>query len=583
MIGNKIYTGIVVDDEWLKVAKVRAEGKKITLLSLDKFRLVERLRKKPQPISGERSQTQEDVFGGIDDSLDDEELIFGLEEDESSGEDEFGELDLESFDEEIDDLDFDDLDETDDIVDSDMVDESEAPSSNELLLYNLLTSIDSKRVDIGIGIPAGQTIFQILRDVDFSETKKKDLKVIVDDRLESMHGAAKSEDHYSFTVRSDGALMLTSIDDDPDLLELLNRARELYRGKLFVNEVLPDEVLLLGLVRANYEFEANTITGIIQFGENSSRVLFLKGDQLWIVSPIIKEGVKDPRFLNTIFSKILFQLDTGEVPNLDRLILCNNSLGEKALEFFEDRFQDLDITEFEFSNDIFDTGEINKSSIPAFTTAIGAAWAASGFEKEKFPSISFLPGYVIDRQKIFKLQWHGFLLLFFILITPIVSNHFYTQNAAEIDRLRNEVNSLDSQIEYLEPTVQRYNEISNELGQIQAKLTLLAELNKGTLRWSENLGKLNSGVEDVNSIWLTSMNTNDDGSVQLGGYSLYRERIPELANIFSRATLLNVSSDEIRERDVFEFNYIVREFFDDESIYTPESVQGIEQIIQEQE
>ncbi|HBQ58047.1 MAG TPA: hypothetical protein DD671_00015, partial [Balneolaceae bacterium] len=66
----------------------------------------------------------------------------------------------------------------------------------------------------------------------------------------------------------------------------------------------------------------------------------------------------------------------------------------------------------------------------------------------------------------------------------------------------------------------------------------------------------------------------------LQGYSMYRERIPELANIFSRATLLNVSSDEIREREVYEFNYIVRDFFDDESVYTPESVQGIEQIIQ---
>ena len=580
MIGNKIYTGIVVDDEWLKVAKVRADGKKLTLLSIDKIRLVERLRKKPQSISEETKESNEDVFGSIDESFEDEDIIFGLEEEDDTAEDEIGELDLENFDEEIDDLDFDDLDEADDVVDSDMVDETGVPASNELLLYNLLSSIDSKRVDIGIGIPAGQTIFQILRDVDFSETKRKDLKVIVDDRLESMHGIAKSDDHYSYTVRDDGALMLTSIDDEPDLLELVNRARDIYRGKLFVNEVLPDEVLLLGLVRANYDFEANSITGVIQFGENASRVLFLKGDQLWIVSPIIKEGVKDPRFLNTIFSKILFQLDTGEVPNLDRLILCNNSLGQKSIEFFEDRFQDLNISEFDFSDEVFDTGEINEASLPSFTTAIGAAWAASGFEKEKFPDISFLPSYILDRQKIFKLQWHGFLLLFLILITPIVSNHFYTQNAAEIERVRGEVNSLNAQIQYLEPTVQRYNEISSQLEQIQAKLALLAELNKGTLRWSENLGKLNSGVEDVNSIWLTSMNTNDDGSVQLQGYSMYRERIPELANIFSRATLLNVSSDEIREREVYEFNYIVRDFFDDESVYTPESVQGIEQIIQ---
>lgn len=583
MLGNKTYTGIVVDDEWLKVAKIQTDGKKVTLLSLDKIRLIESIKKKQQGIKSEPSVPQEDVFNDIDDSFDDD-VIFGLEDDDTEGEDEdAGELDLEGFDEDLDDLDFDDLDETNDIVDTDMVDESETPASNELLLYNLLNSIDSKRVDLGISIPAGQTIFQILRDVDFSDTKKKDLQVIVDDRLESMHGVSKSDDYYSYSVREDGALLLTSIDDEPDLLGLVNRAREIYRGKLFINEILPDEALLMGLIRANYDFEANTITGIIQFGENASRVLFLKGDQLWIVSPIIKEGIKDQRFLNTIFSKILFQLDTGEVPNLDRLILCNNSLGEKSIEFFEDRFQDLDISEFEFSEDVFDAGEVQESSIASFTTAIGAAWSASGFQKEKFPSISFLPGYVVDRQKIFKLQWHGFMLLLFILLTPIVSNHFYTQNAAEIDRLQNEVNSLESQIEYLEPTVQRYNQISSELEQIQTKLSLLAELNQGTLRWSENLNQLNRGVEDVNSLWLTSLTSNDNGSVRITGYSLYRDRIPKLAGVFSRATLLTVNSDEIRESEVFEYQYLIRDFFDDESIYTPESVQGIEQIIQNQE
>ncbi|WP_020403023.1 PilN domain-containing protein [Gracilimonas tropica] len=583
MLGNKIYTGIVVDDEWLKVAKVQSDGKKITLLSLDKIRLVESLKKKQQGVSPEANKPTEDVFGDIDDELEDEDIIFGLEEEGAEEESEVEELDLENFDEELDDLDFDDLDEAEDVVDTDMVDETESPASNELLLYNLLNSIDSKRVDLGLSIPAGQTIFQILRDVDFSDTKKKDLQVIVDDRLESMHGVSKSDDYYSYSVRADGALLLTSIDDEPDLLGLVNRAREIYRGKLFINEVLPDEALLLGLIRANYEFEPNTITGVIQFGENASRVLFLKGDQLWIVSPIITEGIKDQRFLNTIFSKILFQLDTGEVPNLDRLILCNNSLGEKAIEFFEDRFQDLDISEFKFSDDVFDSGEVQESSISSFTTAIGAAWSASGFHKEKFPKISFLPGYVVDRQKIFKLQWHGFMLLLFILLTPIVSNHFYTRNAAEIDRLQNEVNSLESQIQYLEPTVQRFNQISTELEQIQAKLALLAELNQGTLRWSENLNQLNRGVDDVNSLWLTSLSSNDDGSVLISGYSLYQDRIPKLAGVFSRATLLNVNSDEIREREVFEYRYLIRDFFEDESIYTPESVQGIEQLIQNQE
>ncbi|MEX0724584.1 MAG: hypothetical protein WD357_03580 [Gracilimonas sp.] len=580
MLNNKIYTGIVVEGDSLKIAKIEISGKKANLVSLDKIRLVEPLKKniaaKPEPESG-------DVFGDINDSLDDDDLIFGLDDDTDASDS--GELDLGSLDDDLDDLDdldFENLDEgPDEIVDTDMVNESEAPSSNELLLYNLLSAESSKRVDLGISVPSGQTIFQILKDVDFSETKKKDLQVIVDDRLEALHGGSKGDDYYSYSVRDDGALLLTSIDDEPQLLTLINRTLELFSGKLFIHDVLPDEILLLGLIRANYELDENSITGVVQFSENATRVLFLKGNQLWIVSPIITESLKSQRFLNTVFSKILFQLDTGEVPNLDRLIICNNSLGDEAIEFFEDRFQDVDVAEFNFSDDIFEAENINESSIASFTTAIGAAWAASGFKKDVFPKISFLPKYVDDRQKIFKLQWHGFLLLLFILLTPIVTNHFYTQNASQIDQLRGDIINLDAQIRSLEPTVQRYNEITNELSQIQSKLTLLAELNEGTLRWSKNLDLLNRGVGDVNSLWLTSMSAEQNGTVEIDGYAMYRGRIPALAKIFENATLLNVTSTEIREQEVFEFEFTIDDFYEDENIYTPVSVQGIRELIQD--
>lgn len=576
MFQNKTYTGIVVEGDSLKVAKLKVAGKKLELVSLDQVRLIEPLKTRKSL----QKQKAEPVFDDLDmdQDLDDDELIFGLDSDE----DEDDGLDLENLDDDLNDLDFEDLDDTSEqIIDTDMVDEAGAPASNELLLYNLLSSTSSDRVDLGISIPAGQTIFQILKDTDFSDTKKKDLQVIVDDRLEALHGVPKGEDFYSYTVRDDGALLLTSIDDEPQLLTLLNKTQDLYRGKLFINQVLPEEILLLGLIRANYELEENSISGVVQFGEEFCRVIFLRGDQLWIVSPIITEGVNSKKFLNTVFSKILFQLDTGEVPNLDRLIICNNSLGDSAIEFFEERFQDVDVSEFHYEEDFIDTENINESSISSFTTAIGAAWAASGYRSDVLPNISFLPKYVDDRQKIFKLQWHGFLLLFLILITPMVANYFITQNASEIDRLEGNISTLEAQIRSLESTVQRSNEITNELGQIQSKLALLSELNQGTLRWSTNLDQLNSGVSDINSLWITAMRQNQNNSIELAGVARYRDRIPMLADLFNDATLLNVTTAEIRLEEVFEFRYVVESFFEDENIYTPENVQGIQEIIGE--
>lgn len=282
------------------------------------------------------------------------------------------------------DLELDELEKGDEIVDVDMIDETEGPVSNEIQVFNFLSNIDPKRVDLGLNIPAGTAIFQVLKDVDFNEVKKKDLKVIIDDRLEALYGDPKDPDFYSYGVREDGALVLSSIDDQPILLSLIDRVDTLYRGKIFISEILPDESILLAMVKANYELEDEKITCILQFSELNCRVIFMKGDKLWLVSPIITEGVRSRKFLNTVFSKILFQLDTGEVPNLDRLIICNNSLGEEGISFFKERFPDVEVSEFEFAEELFDPQEHTLDSIAPFTTAIGTAWAATNFKKEVF-------------------------------------------------------------------------------------------------------------------------------------------------------------------------------------------------------
>jgi len=105
-----------------------------------------------------------------------------------------------------------------------------------------------------------------------------------------------------------------------------------------------------------------------------------------------------------VFSKVLFQLDPGEVPSLDRIILCNNRLNGAPIEFFEVCFPDIDVTELIFDDEIFDTNGFEPGVVSSFTSAISLVWADAGFQKVSYPYISFLPSYVKERQNIFKLQ-----------------------------------------------------------------------------------------------------------------------------------------------------------------------------------
>ncbi len=578
MAKGKEYIGISLDGDALKVVVLGVAGKKLLLKRLDKFTLL-------KPIESETQNTpQEDVFGDLDDALTDDS-VFDLDLEASLSQDSIDD-DLDSLDLDGDvlgdieddiDLELSELEQGEDVlVDVDMVDEAETPTSNEMLLYNILSSINAKKVALGLNIPAGVAIYQILKDVNFSEVKKKDLQIIIDDRLESLHGSPKAADFYSYGIRDDGALLISSIEEEPKLLQLLNRTLSLYRGKLTVEEILPDETVVLGLVRANYELEDEAISCVIQFSEQTCRVLFMKGPRIWLVSPVITEGTRSKKFLNTVFSKILFQLDTGEVPNLDRLIICNNSLGEEATNFFQDRFPDVEVGSFNFSDEFLDPGEYTNDTLSSFTTAIGMAWATSSFDKKHLPDISFIPKYVRDRQKIFKLEWHGFLLLLMIMVSfPLLDSVRRTANV-EIDALSNDVSLLDTQINSFNSTVRNYNQISSQLTQIQDKLNLLNTLSENSITWSTNLDILNSGADEINSVWFTSITVGDEpNTLQIQGISRYRSSIPLVAEMFSNATLISVSTIQIREAEVFAFSYQVEQIVSDLSRYTPDNLQGL--------
>lgn len=566
MLGNKDYIGLTIQDDFIRMARVRVSGNDIKLIKLDQYSLVEKLKKQSKSTQLETEGAS--VFDDFEENDQEADSIFGLEE--KSQEDELDELDFDALEDE--------MEVEDDDFATDMVEESETPQSNELLLYNLLSSIEDKKLRLGLNIPAGNTIFQVIRDTDFNEVKRKDLVEDLEDKLHSIYGVAPSPDNYSYEIRENGSLLLGSVDDESITLQLLNDTLELYSGKVIVEDITPDEIALVGLVRANYELEADEITGIIQLGKQSCRVVFMKGEEVWLVSPIINEGTEEKSFLNTVFSKILFQLDTGEVPNLDRILLANNTIGDSAVDFFEENFPDIEVQNLTLKEELFDTENIDPSSVPGFTTAIGSALAASGGLTEEFPKLSFVPTYVEDRQKIFKLQWHGVVILVLIFLTPIGFNHFYQQNAQEIDSLSSELEQINSDIRQLDPIVQNTRELESKIEGLKNKLVLLDDLSENSREWSTKMDILNEGIDGVNNSWITSMGASKDG-VNLQGYTLYRTRIPEIVNIFEEATLLGVSNEEMREQRVYNFKISVDKFAESNDVYSPPKPEEVENLL----
>lgn len=562
MFGDKEFIGLSLEGDYIKLAHVKRDGNRLVLLNLDRVTLQSEV--KTANVSDTSDEPEEEAL--------DADSIFGIEGEEASEED------TETIDaEELEGLE--DIEE-DDLMSFDMQEEEETVRTNEMLLHDLLDHIGNKRLQYALNVPIGNTIFQILKEQDYKELKKKDLKALLESRLESIYGESKSEDHYAYEFRNDGAIVLASNDGESPMLELVNSTQEIFEDKYHISEVLPDEVVMVGLIRSNYVLVEDEITAVLEFGPEQSRIVFLKGDQIWHVAPMIQEGTNSKNFLSTLFSKLLFQLDAGEVPNLDRIILANNSMGETAVEFFKENFQNLKVDNFNFHPELFDHQELNIESVRSFTTAIGLAWAASGLERDQFPDLTFLPEYVSERQKVFKLQWHGVLLLLMIGLAPLTFNYFYQYNVQKIRSLDSQVRQTEARINSIQPTVESVNSYSQKLSQIQEKMVMLDSLTSNTRKWTKTISMIDDGFKRISNCWLISLRATKSG-LQIQGYSLYRNRIPQITDLFYDATLDNVTTEDMRDLEVYRFSITVRKIVEDPSEFSTPMSNAINQLFGE--
>ncbi|MEX0646547.1 MAG: hypothetical protein WEA56_00865 [Balneolaceae bacterium] len=557
MLKSREYISFSLEGDTIKVARVQPYKKGLKLVRLDKLKLIHQLESKK-----EETVKAEDIFEDEDD-----DSVFGLDDD----------LDTESID--LDEIDLDSIDDQEQGLEAmDLVEETDLPKSNEELIFKYLAGLGKSKPVMSLNIPSGSTIFQIFKETNFKEIKKKELLDFIEDKLQSIYGHPPEPDFYSYYTRDDGSLVLSSVDEESPTLALINRAKEQFDKNYFIQDVIPDEVAMVGLYRNHYEPDERNITGLLQLGQDKCRMIFLRNHDVLQVSPVINEGTSKKGFLNTIFSKILFQLDTGEIPGLDRIILFNNNQGEKAIGFFKENFPDLDVQNFTFNRDKFIYDDSLEDLVAGFTTAIGVASTAANVGMERFPQLSFLPAYVSDRQKIFKLQWHGVILLLLIGLSPVVLNHFYQKYATEIEQLQGEQNRLETSIADIEPLVAESEELTTALTQMQGQLSLLTDLSNNNIRWTVTLNEFNRAVEETGGLWINSFRQNQD-VIMIDGYSTNRNRIPELAIKFPSVTLLSVRREEIRERDIFYFNMMLRTVVEDESRFTPQNSREIEELL----
>lgn len=567
-MSKKVYIGISNDDTQLRLARIQIVGKKLNLISVSSITLSSPLQTAlPKgldafqsgdtdeifdldiPISAEPLE-ELDEFDLLDDDSDLDILVspgdeFGLEKEDTKDTKNEGEL------------------------------EGNEPKifPNDILLSNQLEYSDASKLIVGLHIPFGKTTFQLLKGIDPTVMKKKERLEFFNDKLKPIHQSDVVEDHYTWKKMKDGGCLIAYSPESNELINLLEVVQTHSRKKIAIHENLPDESIWIGLARANYKLGDDEITGLIALGKKSSRVMFMKGDELVSMLPIITEGEDSNNVLNTIFSKILFELDKGDLSKIDRLLIVQSSdLSEMAKVYFQRQFDNIKVDYLIPNQEVLSYSDNTFKSpkdLQPYLSAIGAAWAATKTDTKSFSSLSLLPQYLIDQQQLYKIEWHGLIFLILIGLSPLFLNYLYTIKSEKLNELQTEKELKELQIESLRSTADSTESFITQTNLLQNESNNILNLAEYSTEWSEVMNIVNSGVSDMPGLWITSVR-NSGENLAITGLSLSRNYIPRLAQLFTDVNILSVVETDLREETAYNFGLTVNNFRQDVERYSPE-------------
>lgn len=430
--------------------------------------------------------------------------------------------------------------------------------TNSEVIIGLLGEYPTAAYHLVYSISEPSVYYQQFEDNFGLEGNKLKKKLI--DELAATRSVKPEMDALAYIPAAEGQVLSMIREDGLGLLDLIESVKDFLGKRVpLVSFVETSDIALMNLVRNNYEIGESEISIIVYVGSEFSRLIFMKGDSFFHFAPVISEGRLTSNIENTIYSRILLEQDSAGILRIDRIFLAGEAHKIDLKQFLSPQFAEapieyisaptLDTAEFEDSNEAI----VSEYAIP-----IASAMRALEPKNPRYYHIDLLPLSFREGQKIFKLAWHGYLLLVMIFaITFFFTSKYAVQNE-EVRQSKIELQKKQNQLAENQRLQLIVDSLNGQNQQFQSALTVYDSLIPNYNRWSKVFTHLTNSVEGVNSIWIKDMVARADSAIELTGYSLYRQRIPRIANMFEVATLQSVDVENIRGKDVYKFILVIK-------------------------
>lgn len=389
--------------------------------------------------------------------------------------------------------------------------------------------------------------------VSFQRPDKGETQIFKKEVIEKIDAANNSID------MADGGKMTIVPSSDLSYINLIDSIA-LANGKkqIKIPCVKAADTSLSFYLSTKFNFALSDYTLILYIGKEYSRMIFLMGDQVKHIAPMLNIGKSNIDSFDIFSSKIMLEMENGDISLLDNIVVCGEDWSETLPDLLRSTFPRSRITGIDF--DDIDTSLLDRDieeNISMFSVPIAAVVEYSKELKKEHKGINLIPSMLVERQKTFPLAWHGYIIILILFALTV----FITGN---ILQKTNEISQLDKEIAVLTEQQRQFKALIDEIANYDAKVkgfdetqAVLDSVTKDAGAWQNYIRRIAGFVEQRRSMWITGINAPEPNRIDIFGFSRNRPLVSEFTQFLDGAILQGVTSEKISNERVQKFSIIV--------------------------
>ncbi|HOT97285.1 MAG TPA: hypothetical protein PLN61_11015 [bacterium] len=287
------------------------------------------------------------------------------------------------------------------------------------------------------------------------------------------------------------------------------------------------------------------ITAAVYFAQTFTKVIFFRGLLIEEVLPTIHEGADSEHVCETAYSKILFELDSGRIPVVNNLIVSGDVDRTRAVANFQGKFANVEVKRFDFSDlPLGHHAAVLKNRTAPWTAAIALAVKVLD---DKTPSPyrkNFLPRRIRDRQSIYRVAWHGLLMLGLLFAGVLFLTFKLISGEHELKLLRHASSTMEMDLARLSLVAHEVDSLRAVISTFETGTALVDSLKARSVRWSPVLQDFSGAFSSAGPFALQKLTGSANGVLIAEVAINRRNQVAELERLIKPSTVLSVNSKE---------------------------------------